>query len=366
MDNEYIHQLLQSDFEGHLDKYSNDTIFQCIFCDFETNDPLSLLYHLNDKHQFIIYKITSLSSLNNYLNHWRSHLPPLIDYEFSGILKKTIDPNDINEKNIRSTLHKMRLDFIMNQHETERTEIIQNIPCLFCEKKFTGTWHQYLQWLFEEHSFNPGRPANLVFIEEFIKNLNSFINKNICFHCYQQFSSKQLLLNHMKKKPNSKIPTETRYDRYYMVNYLEEDRKWLELSNEIEEDIIESLEEGLKDFDETEIIETSCLICDSILQNPNEVIHHMNTFHNFHFEDIQKTLNNDFYKLVRFINYCRKMKKDHKCFICNQNIFDDYSKHINNHEKKIPNNLLDIINNDDYLKPILESDPLLTILEEIE
>ncbi|EAX90159.1 Zinc finger, C2H2 type family protein [Trichomonas vaginalis G3] len=361
-----LHKAIEQDFEGHMDFYEPDTTFPCIFCDFETNDPLQILYHLNDHHQFCINRLSGLAMLQNYLNYWQLHAPTFITMDFYGEKRKTIDPENEDEKSIRATLHKLRLDHIMLQHEQERTVVQKDIPCLFCSKTFTGTWHQYLQWLFEVHGFNPGRPANLVYIPHLVNYLQKLLSNNQCIHCYQKFQSQQQLRSHMKKKPHDKIPNEKKFDRYYMVNYLEEDRKWHDIEKESDEEIEETLEDGLKDFDEVEIDETQCLICDAVLSEPTECIQHMHTLHGFDFNEVKNAVGNDFYHLVRFVNYARQMKKDNKCFICGENVIGNYSDHVCQHKHKAPLDTSTILGDDKFLKPVIDADPLLTVLEDTE
>jgi uncharacterized C2H2 Zn-finger protein len=363
---------LAKDFEGHLDRYAPDVCFLCIHCDFECNDALEILRHLSDHHNFCINRLSGLAMLPNYLDYWRNHAPPFIEMEFYGEKRQTIDPESEEERNIRATLHKLRLEKIMAEHEQERTVVYKNIPCIFCSDVFTGTWHQYLQWIFEVHGFNPGRPANLVFIGELSDYLRKLIANHQCYHCYKKFGNATQLRNHMKKKPHSKIPAERKFDRYYMVNYLEEDRKWQDIEREGEsDDDDEGLdnidEERIEEFDEPEINETTCLICEEVFSTPTECIKHMLNAHRFKFEEIRKTLGNDFYHLVRFVNYARQMKIEEKCFICGSKVCSsDYTEHIEEHKSFIPHDIKTIVDSDKFLKPVIEGDPILTILEDTE
>jgi hypothetical protein len=370
-----FNEALTKDFEGHLDRYLPETTFSCIHCDFECNDALEILKHLNDQHKFCINRLSGLAMLPNYLNYWRTHAPPFVEMGIYGEKRQTIDPQNEEEKNIRATLHKLRLERIVAEHEQERTVVHENIPCLFCSKTFTGTWHQYLQWLFEVHGFNPGRPANLVFIHELVDYLRHLISNHQCIHCYQKFANATQLKNHMKKKkPHGKIPTERKFDRYYMVNYLEEDRKWYDIEKEGDIDDDERLEdisdEGLKEFDIPEIDETRCLICDEVLNTPTECVKHMINVHNFKFQDVRDSLGKNFYHLVRFVNYARQMKIEDTCFLCGKKVESktaaDYVTHISEHKNSIPHDITTIISSDRFLKPVIEGDPLLTILGDTE
>lgn len=360
-----LREQIINDLQGQLDRFSPNENFVCLFCGFESHDPSETLVHMAERHNFAITNLTSLSLLPNYLQNWRIHPPPIVQAHLYGRNMDTIDPEYPDEKRLRQILHKMRLDNVMNQHEHERTTVNKDLKCLFCHDKFTGTWHQYLQWLFDVHGFNPGRPSNLVFIEELISILRHQIEHNVCIHCFEQLPNQKQLRIHMKKKPHDKIPNDKGYDRYYMVNYLEEGHKWQDIAKEGDEDDQDvPLEEGLKDFDENEINETKCLICECISADPFECLQHMEQFHHFSFEDIKSVIGKDFYKLVRYVNYARDTKNNKICFVCGNAVIGDYADHIDWHDKKIPSNVAEISNNDKYLIPVIEGDPLLTILED--
>lgn len=355
-----------SDLAGHLDRYGPDTIFPCIFCGYDSHDPVEILMHLATEHNFAVNNLSALSKLPLYLSSWRLQIPELVDINIYGRQMQTMNPENPDEIRIRQGLHKMRLDEVMAQFEYERTHINENLRCLFCNETFTGTWHGYLQWLFERHAFNPGRPTNLVFIGELVAWLRSQLENNTCIHCGQRLPNQRQLRQHMKKRPHDKIPNQKQFDRYYMVNYLEQGSKWQDIEREGDGDDEEgvTLEEGLKDWDdETEIIETKCLICDETIADPDECVRHMAMVHGFRMEDVKKVVGNEFYKLVRFVNYARAMKRDGKCFVCGEPVVGDYTDHIGWHEQKTPRDVSEIVSDDKYLYPVIEGDALLTVLE---
>ena len=361
-----LQEAIWSDLAGHLDRYSPSEVFPCIFCSYESHDATDILMHLANKHKFAINNLSALSNIPAYLRNWRERIPELVDVSIYGRQLQTIDPNSPDEIRLRQFLHKMRLDGIMRQFEYERTHVNENVKCLFCNETFTGTWHQYLQWLFERHAFNPGRPTNLVFIGELVEWLRSQLESNTCIHCGQRLPNQKLLRQHMKKRPHDKIPNQKQFDRYYMVNYLEEGSKWQDIEKEGDGDDEEgmSLEEGLKDWqDETEVIETQCLICDATLPDPDDCIGHMAKVHRFLMEDVKKAVGKEFYKLVRFVNYARAMKRDGKCFVCGEPVVGDYADHFSWHDQKTPRDVSEIVSDDNYLIPVIEGDALLTVLE---
>ncbi|OHS93609.1 hypothetical protein TRFO_40117 [Tritrichomonas foetus] len=324
---------------SHIDYYPSGTNFVCFLCSFESTDPCELLNHKKDVHKFIFTDFLHIPLFPRYLQYWRLHPPPIIEIS-NG--QTTIDVTSQEDLEIRNSLHKIRLDQVMAEHELERTQI-HHLPCLFCLESFDGTYHDYLQWLFEEHQFNPGRPANLIYIPQLIDLLRSELESNVCIFCSSTFPNQRTLRSHMRKKKHLRIPNDSFFDRFYMVNYLELNGEWSCEDDEEYDGQMEPLEIAAADDADTEINETSCLICDSVYNSPEEVIQHMRKIHLFDMSDVRKAAKNNFYDCVRFVNYARFMRSQGQCFVCGEfvNVSDggsitgnEYAAHILSHEKK--------------------------------
>lgn len=354
----------ESILHNHIDLYPPESIFVCFLCSFESKSPIELLNHLKDTHNFVFTDLLHIPLLPKYLEYWRIHPPPIVDISNDF---KTIDINSEEDIEIRNSLHKMRLDQIMIEHEKERTEYHNQIDCLFCTKTFDGTWHAYLQWLFEEHQFNPGRPSNLIYIPYLINLLRSKIESNACIYCSSTFPNQRTLRSHMRKKKHMRIPNDQYFDRFYMVNYLELNGKWESDNDEDEDEFngeMEPLEVAAAADNETEIDETVCLICDKVFQSPEHVIYHMRQSHNFDINIVKKAAHHDFYNCVRFINFARFMKSRNICFVCQEDVEGDYVDHIMGHDVKFPSDTSHIFGEDQLLIPFIDGDPLLTELED--
>lgn len=349
----------------HIDINPPETYFVCFLCSFETQNEVDLLNHLLNNHKFVFTDLLHIPLIPKYLEYWRTNPPPIINIQ-NGLT--TIDITNPDDIHIRNSLHSIRLEQIMLEHEKERTDIHNDINCLFCPNTFTGTWHQYLQWLFEEHQFNPGRPSNLVFIPQLIHLLKTEIETNICIYCQSTFPNQRTLRSHMRKKKHMRIPADPYFDRFYMVNYLELNGHWQadddddDTTNDFNH--MESLEQAALEDTETEVNETVCLICDNVFSSPEEVIYHMRKAHQFDINIVRKAANHNFYDCVRFINFARYMKSKNICFICRSNIEGDYCQHIMSHEVKFPSDTSGIFGEDQLLIPFLDGDPLLTELED--
>ena len=302
--------------------------------------------------------------LNKYLQHWQTHVPPLIELSKNGKVFNSIDITSKEDSELRQNLNQLRLENIMPEHEFERTVKQEKIPCLFCQSDFSGTWHEYLQWLFEEHQFNPGRPSNLIFIPQLINYLKNKLDNNICIFCGTQLPNQRTLRSHMRKNKHMKISNDPYFDKFYMINYLELDGPPPRDDDDDDHGVMESFEEASKDFDETEVNETQCLICDCVFNSPEDCVYHMKMDHGFKLSFIRDSYKGDFYNCVRFINYIRYNHSQGICFICNETVEGDYAEHYMSHREKIPLHLPNLKGEDQLLIPFIEGDPLLTALEE--
>lgn len=357
-----LEELFLKDINSSINIYSGNDVFKCIFCTFESQNAVETLVHLKDSHEFVFQNIRCIPLLHLYLDHWRYHAPPMTQIRIDGKNYNSIDINNAEDIEIRKSLHQMRLESIMIEHEQERTIKNQDINCLFCPSSFSGTWHEYLQWLFEEHQFNPGRPSNLVQIPKLIHYLKSQLDNNICIFCNSQFPNQRTLMSHLRKKKHMKIPSDPIFDKYYMINYLEMDGKPTAYDDE-EDSEMEPLEEAMKDINEEEINETQCLICDAIFPTPRECLVHMHNQHHFDISLIRNAYHNDFYNCVRFINHVRYLHSQRICFVCNQTVDGDFAEHYMNHKEKMPLRLPKVDGEDQLLIPVIECDPLLTTIE---
>ncbi|EAY02372.1 hypothetical protein TVAG_030450 [Trichomonas vaginalis G3] len=351
-----------NDINSSINIYGPNDTFKCIFCTYESENAAKCLYHLKEQHNFVFQKIKYIPLLPLYLDHWRIHAPPLINITIDGKNYNTIDITNEEDIEIRKSLHQMRLENIMIEHEQERTIPNKDINCLFCPSTFNGTWHEYLQWLFEEHQFNPGRPSNLVYIPHLIQYLKNQLDNNICIFCGVQLPNQRTLRSHLRKKKHMKIPSDPIFDKYYMINYLEMDGK-PDITDDDDDQEMEPLEDALKDVNDTEINETQCLICDSVFQTPTECLVHMHNQHHFDISLIREAYKNDFYNCVRFINYIRYLYSQKICFVCNEPVEGDYAEHYMNHKEKMPKTLPKVDGEDQLLIPVIECDPLLTTIE---
>lgn len=111
-----------------------------------------------------------------------------------------------------------------------------------------------------------------------------------------------------------------------------------------------SLDDTWEDWsnDEEEQSETKCLFCSDNFPNPSETFQHLKTAHNFDFQKVKTSLGLDFYQCIRMINYIRQQVKDNTTVTLPFTGKEDF------------------FNQDNYLQPVLEDDPLLFAFEELD
>ncbi|GMH15458.1 hypothetical protein Nepgr_017299 [Nepenthes gracilis] len=144
---------------------------------------------------------------------------------------------------------------------------------------------------------------------------------------------------------------------------------------ENEEDESSSEEEaadGWDDWNEDENQEASentefkCLFCDSVYSSCDSLFEHCTSTHFFDFRSIKKTLALDFYASFKLVNYVRHMVAGNRCWschiLCNSN--QDLQNHL--HWVDIRKDLKLLWENDKYLQPFMQEDPLLYSFDAVE
>lgn len=349
-----------------LNKYDDKTVFMCFLCDHCTKNIKSFLDHLLDEHLFFFHNPLQIPLLDQYCRYLKIQSWPCINVLVDGTCYQTIDVDSLQDIEIRKNLHRKRLEAVLRIHKDEQTVKHYGIKCLFCPEEFNGTWHQYLRFLLEEHQLDLGRPSNLVYINDFFDILRQKFENNICIYCNTEFPNLRTLKAHLQRKNHAKIPKNNPlYNRFYIINYLELDGTIhnAELISKRETPLIKH---ALEDFNNEITCETCCLLCDFIFKTIDLCIDHMHKEHKFLFSEIYETLNKDLYSCIKMINYIRYCKIRSICYLCNKDVKGTYSEHITSHNNPIPPKLPDAANKEKFLIPVIDSDPLLTVIETTE
>jgi hypothetical protein len=151
----------------------------------------------------------------------------------------------------------------------------------------------------------------------------------------------------MKSKNHFKIDSkDSRWDKYYLVNYVNISKSSQKASAGVEEEIDDDTWDDL--IDEIEV-ETQCLFCTNLLKDPEACFEHMQDAHSFNFAALQKQHNLDYYASMKLLNYLRHCQTseipNHECFTSNQ----------------LPDPRL--WNRPEFLFPVYDEDPLLTAID---
>ncbi|KRX87344.1 Malignant T-cell-amplified sequence 1 [Trichinella pseudospiralis] len=204
----------------------------------------------------------------------------------------------------------------------------------------------------------------------------------ICLYCEEYFADNRALMEHMRIMQHREVnPKNVLYDKFYVINYLELGKKWLEVLAEDFEDTLatfadsdeEAEEESWNEWEEEDVEDEQtyvCLLCDKSFQEVPLLLQHMLKQHHFHFSEFLENERMDFYERIKFVNFIRKKCHDFVCFICGKDDLrssDALKKHLSEKSeeqmKQLPGR--EKWNKEEYLQPTYENDLLLTVLDEI-
>ncbi|EEB06242.1 hypothetical protein SJAG_01284 [Schizosaccharomyces japonicus yFS275] len=190
------------------------------------------------------------------------------------------------------------------QEERQKGETLK-LSCLFCPTKHLSR----LQWFehsFKKHDFNIGRPDNVVYLNEFIDLVKIELNDLSCICCHSRFSSRHLLLQHMRQKRHFRVdPKMSNFDKFYVVNYLPPENSSKDLNIGEESDKSDS---GWSDL-EDEIVLAQCVFC-PLKFEAFACLDHLKNAHNYDLIKIQRVHHLDVYGTIRLINYARETKSN--------------------------------------------------------
>ncbi|RCN28262.1 zinc finger, C2H2 type [Ancylostoma caninum] len=254
--------------------------------------------------------------------------------------------------------------------------------CIFCRYTARGNRSKIIHHLYMIHHLNLGSPDNLVFVTEYIEHLKEKLQRNECIYCEKTFGDRNILMDHMRKRNHREVnPKNHYYDKFYIINYLELGKRWLDVLAEDFEDTMPTFldsdeeeednswcewQEDNVDADETRVV---CLLCNESDETCEGLLSHMKDKHEF---DLIKLIDDnrlDVYQRMKLINFIRKQNFNAVCFVCQRNDLgntQELAKHLQETEKpitKLPDKVLWDI--DETLVPIFGNDHLLWRLESL-
>lgn len=219
---------------------------QCLLCDnvysfyAKKDDYLS---HLYLEHRLIIGDEEDVAIFHEYLTFWRSKIDgdstKLPEYCTTLLMDQLPDGTPAKDEKyyllcdvlpvdyeLRRKLHVKRLEFVLVQHQYERTDTTYERNCLYCREVVQSTRADFLEHLFSKHFLQLGKSENLVFIDELIETVQEKMNALICLFCEKKFKDRSTLKEHMRKKGHKRInPDNSNYDKFFLVNYRNEDQR---------------------------------------------------------------------------------------------------------------------------------------------
>ncbi|XP_063685813.1 zinc finger protein 277-like [Bolinopsis microptera] len=187
-----------------------------------------------------------------------------------------------------------------------------------------------------------------------------------CLYCDKTFRDYKTLREHMRKKLHKKLnPSNTEFDKYYIVNYREFGKSWKTLSKD-DNDGSDSrngspTEEDWSDW-EGSAPEIQCLVCSVVYSKFTAIKQHMRSQHRIDLDSLCNGMS--YYKQVKLINYIRYLIMDSDCPFCDQSSLPDISKHLLTH-MNITSMSHERFNDDRYLFPALDNDFMLCCLKDV-
>lgn len=218
----------------------------CLLCDnvytfyAKKDDYLS---HLYLEHRLIIGDEEDVAIFHEYLIFWRSKIDgdptKLAEYCTTLLMDQLPDGTPSKDEKyyllcdvlptdneLRRKLYVKRLEAVLAQHQSERTDTTYERNCLYCRDIVRSTRADFLEHLFSKHFLQLGKSQNLVFIDELIETVQEKMNALICLFCEKKFKDRSTLKEHMRKKGHKRInPDISSYDKFFLINYRNEDQR---------------------------------------------------------------------------------------------------------------------------------------------
>lgn len=232
---------------------------------------------------------------------------------------------------LRTRLHRKRLEAVLTQHQFERTDQTYSRKCLFCRDVMTGTNRaSFLEHLFNQHFLNLGRPTNLVYINELIDDVEDKLNRLICLFCSKVFKDRSSLKDHMRKKGHKRInPKNETFDKYYLINYkkeLKEEGARDKTTGGSKDQVQALVAEHSRVFQTADGTDSdwsdwegdpesiSCLFCAHTELKFGLLKTHIHKEHSLDLDNELADLS--FYQKVKVVNYIRRQMYTSKCVTC--------------------------------------------------
>uniref|UniRef100_A0A183C610 C2H2-type domain-containing protein n=1 Tax=Globodera pallida TaxID=36090 RepID=A0A183C610_GLOPA len=286
--------------------------------------------HLLTEHQILIDGMDIIVDLKRYIEHWRQQFAkrgiaevfPKVFPEAGDEAFGKMDFYFLMNERVKEAMR--RLEEALACQQRERDDAIFSIQCIFCRYTARGNRAKIIHHLYTIHHLNLGSPDNLVFVTEYIEHLREILLRNECIYCEKTYADRNILMEHMRKKNHREVnPKNNYYDKFYIINYLELGKRWLDVLAEDFEDTMPTFVDSDEEEEEDSWHEwqalfnffyqdlyAACLFCSHTGEKFEEIIKHMNQIHKFDLIGHIHDHGMDTYERMKFVNFLRKRTKD--------------------------------------------------------
>ncbi|KAK2722809.1 zinc finger protein 277-like [Artemia franciscana] len=368
-------------------------------CMFSSRKIDELNSHIMVNHRLLVADVKVIPDFLGYFQYWKEKMTEETIPEYCYGIKALVGTEEGSkteeklfymlsdslpeDKDLRLRLQKQVLEDIIRQVEIERTDSIFTRRCLFCNTVFTGNRAILFEHLRTKHNLFLGNPDNIVYSYEFLDLIEEKLKRLLCLYCENVFKSREVLLEHMRKKGHKHLnPDNHEYDQFYVINYAELGKTWHDFKDEIsirgnytchetagEIRIVREMDSESEDWSDWEEAEQDlgavCFFCNSKFTDINKFESHLKVDHNFDFHADRKKLNLDFYQQVKLVNYIRRQMHQRRCIYCSKEFKTklQVDMHMDSDDhRRIPAE--SIWDQTEYFFPTYEDDFLLQLLED--
>ena len=385
---------------GYSPKWGGPTM--CLSClqFFDLPDQINdFAEHLLIEHKIVVSEMNLIVDPKRYIEYWRQRFAkesidkifPTVEVQqgspYFGITDYFYNMSEAlsEDYSLRQRLAMRRLEEALSCQQREREDSTFQLQCIFCRYTARGNRSKIIHHLYMIHHLNLGSPDNLVFVTEYIEHLKEKLIRNECIYCEKTFQDRNTLMDHMRKRNHREVnPKNHYYDKFYIINYLELGKRWLDVlaedpaddpdetvkphpeSDDEEEEKDHSWHEWQEDnvdLDDTRVL---CLVCDQSEETCKALLEHMKETHELDLLKLIKDNNLDLYKRLKFINYIRKQNYNAACWQCQRHDFENplvCNRHLVEHKPfhTLPDTAA--WDTEEHLVPMFGNDHLLWMLE---